>query len=181
MFDESLFAQMKPDSEFYARLEREEDAADVEPPQQQPPGSDDSLSALEGRIVKRHFRPVLRQLKDRIEPINTAMRDRERRFWLDKGLDVATPVDEDCGRTSSRGESSDDDLVDEFGRMRRPRRSGGPGKHHSNGLADADSYEETRRFLAAKHPINLLSMSGDAGTTMALPLPRRVMEEDILE
>lgn len=134
---------------------------------------DDSLSEIEGRIVKRHFRPVLRQLKDRIEPINTAMRDRERKFLLDKGMDVAP--DEDAHASSH--ESSDDEL-DEFGRMQKRRSAA---RRSYNKGVDVDTYEETRRFLAAKVPINLLSMNGGGGGLMGMPMPRRMIEEDILE
>lgn len=160
-----------PDAEFYARLERDDDEIDNESPSKQP-SADDALSAIDGRIVKRHFRPVLRQLKDRIEPINTAMRDREREFLLGKGLEVAP--DEDA--YSSSPASSDDDL-DEFGRMRKRR---GCRREDGDNVRNVDTYEETRRFLAAKDQMNLLSMPDGVGL-MGLPLPRRIIEEDILE
>lgn len=179
MFNECLLDQRRPDAEFYALLDRDDAVGDDSPSKPTSNGLDldDALHTVDGRIVKRHFRPVLRQLKDRIEPINTAMRDRERQFLLASGLEV-TPVAEEQSAAPS-GSDSDDDQLDEFGRMRK--RRGGGRQHgwqtHRNGLDAADIYEESRRFLAAKVPIDLAS----GGGLMALPRPQRMMEEEILE
>lgn len=72
---------------------------------------EDDLEILDKKITKKHFAPVLKQLKTKINPINDAMKERERKYLLSKGMDpgklgveVGDDVDTDSGSDSDGSE-----------------------------------------------------------------------------
>lgn len=158
VFDEDVVAE-RSEAEFYALAERDDDDDDNASDDGAPPTAQslhDELQQLNAHIVKRQFRPVLRQLRDRLEPINEAMRRRERDFLAAQGIEADD-------ETPGNGEAnSDDDDVNNDGR-RPPRK---------------DAYADRRQFLQDKRPIGF-----GAPLMAGFPLPpqRAMLDEEILE
>ncbi|XP_058443209.1 uncharacterized protein LOC131425383 isoform X2 [Malaya genurostris] len=67
----------------------------------------DDLEAVNSKIVKRHFKPVLEQLRERIEPIGVQFKQREKQALLDKGIDWVELEVDDVGKTTSESDSDD--------------------------------------------------------------------------
>lgn len=124
--------------------------------------TDSELLELDTRIVKRQFRPVLRQLRNRLEPINDAMRQRERKFFAANGIDV----DEDDNAAGQiRKEDGDADDIDD-----------GDDDDAKPVAARKDQYADMRKFLQDKQPMSCFN-------PMLAPFPvhHRALDEDILE
>lgn len=147
-----------PDAEFYALAERNDgDASDSDTASdaQDTQSLDTELLELNEKIVKSQFRPVLRQLRDRLEPINDAMRQRERQFLAEKGIPM---TDEDDRRLS---ESDSDDA-------------------ESNGKRNSirkDNYADMRQFMMDNKSMGFMPL------LKGLPIQHRgaMLEEEILE
>lgn len=103
------------------------------------------INVVENRVIRQQFRPVLRQLKVRLDPINASVRDRELAFLRSKGFvdddDVEQKKDEAIKMTDDS--DSDADI-------------GGPPpptKTYSN------RFDEMREFLNAKQQIGLFPLA----------------------
>lgn len=53
-----------------------------------PPEEYDEDEVVNRKVVKRAFKPVLKQLKQKIEPLADAMKERERKVLKEKGIEV---------------------------------------------------------------------------------------------
>ncbi|KAH8268059.1 hypothetical protein KR018_010766, partial [Drosophila ironensis] len=155
--------QQKDD--FYAYMYDENEEQQFEEEQNAPfPTPEKELLNFEKRITKGKFKPVLKQLKDRIDPIRQVMLEKEREVLAAKGINV----DELFGKieqaeqeqhrdnrlTEGRSpnyddssENSDSDSADESAYRRRS-------KQHK----ERDNFAEMRQFLAQKQAINLFQM-----------------------
>lgn len=107
---------------------------------------DDELAEKNIKVVKQRFKPVLAQLKGKIEPIAASLRERERNHLLAKGIDPSEFVD--CNKLNEGFRSctdSDNDDDDDDGehnvRHRKPNR-----------------FDEMRKFLEGKSQISLIPM-----------------------
>ncbi|KAH8417946.1 hypothetical protein KR222_009027, partial [Zaprionus bogoriensis] len=172
--------------DFYAYMYDEQEAQQHEAEQQQAPHPtpEKELLNFEKRITRGKFKPVLRQLKDRIDPIRQVMLQKEREVLTAKGIDVdelfgkmeqAEQQEQDnrladaASRQSDYDGSdsaSDSDSADEVFRRR------------SKQLKERDNFAEMRQFLAQKQAVNLFGL--DAAHLPVRPPPPAV-EEELLE
>lgn len=127
------------------------------------PSPEKELLNFEKRITKGRFKPVLKQLKDRIDPIRQVMLEKEREVLASKGINV----DELFGKMErveqqqednrladaaplpvyESSSNSDSDSADEEAFRRRS-------KQHK----ERDNFAEMRQFLAQKQAINLFKL-----------------------
>lgn len=151
-------AMSSPDAEFYALAERNDDeSGDDESTTDDSRSLDAELAELNAKIVKRQFRPVLRQLRDRLEPINEAMRQRERKFFAERGVELA---EHDRRLNGDEMQSEDDDNENDT----KPK--GGR----------KDNYADRRQFMVDNQSMGYLPL------LQGLPMQHRgAMEEVILE
>lgn len=126
-----------PTKEFYDRLDE-----------------DDEL--INRKIVKRTFKPVLKQLKNRIVPLADAMKERERKVLTAKGVKFE---DDETKSSSKPLNATDSESEDEDDEERRKKAK----KYY-------DKYNEMKSILEQKQQVNIFTMQ---------PPPSKVMEEDV--
>lgn len=120
---------------------------------------------FEKRVTKGKFKPVLKQLKDRIDPIRQEMYEKERKILAAKGINVddlfnqADSMQEN-GLHQSSNSSDSEGSADEIQRIQ-------------NSAKDIDNFAKMRNFLAQKQAINLYQFDGTPKSTS--------LDEDILE
>lgn len=178
-FSQNVDAPQQKD-DFYAYMYDENEEQQFEAEQHAPfPTPEKELLNFEKRITKGKFKPVLKQLKDRIDPIRQVMLEKEREVLASKGINV----DELFGKiekveqqqqqqednrltdvTSPSYDSSDNSDSDSADDSAYNRRS----KQHK----ERDNFAEMRQFLAQKQAINLFKLP---------PPPVNVAEEELLE
>ncbi|XP_001358522.2 uncharacterized protein dind [Drosophila pseudoobscura] len=173
--------QQKDD--FYAYMYDENEAEQYEAEQQAPyPTPEKELLNFEKRITKGKFKPVLKQLKDRIDPIRQVMLEKEREVLASKGINV----DELFGQTEQveqQQQQADNRLTD----VSQTERSSGTDsesdsaderdlKQRSKQHKERDNFAEMRQFLAQKQAINLFKLNATQ-----LPRPPAAVEEELLE
>ncbi|XP_055903006.1 uncharacterized protein LOC129939144 [Eupeodes corollae] len=133
--------------------------------------ADREILNFEKRVTKGKFKPVLRQLKNRIDPIRQEMLEKERRVLEAKGINVdelfasdeTNRLEEvtDESAASGSGDESDEGSADEV-------------EKRSKKFKDRDNFAEMRNFLAQKQAINLFQL--DLPQNNATP-----SNEDIIE
>lgn len=136
---ELKFKEMLPDEEeFFTSTERTSDD-ESKASSRNRRFWDDELAEKNVNVVKQRFKPVLAQLKGKIEPIAVSLRERERNHLLSKGIDPSEFVD--CQKINegfrSCSDSDDDDNVP----AKKPNR-----------------FDDMRRFLEGKSQISLIPM-----------------------
>ncbi|KAJ6638215.1 hypothetical protein Bhyg_10948 [Pseudolycoriella hygida] len=130
------FKEMEPDEEeFFTSTERTSDD-DFRDSSRSQKCWDDELTEKNINVVKQRFKPVLSQLKGKIEPIAKSLREREINHLLSKGIDPSEFID--CNNIRSCSESEDDD---DHIRLKKPNR-----------------YDDMRKFLEGKQQISLIPM-----------------------
>ncbi|EDV48575.1 uncharacterized protein LOC6551792 [Drosophila erecta] len=175
-FSQNVDAPQQKD-DFYAYMYDENEEQHFEAEQNAPfPSPEKELLNFEKRITKGRFKPVLKQLKDRIDPIRQVMLEKEREVLASKGINVdelfgkmerveqqednrladATPLP-----IYDSSSNSDSDSADEEAFKRRS-------KQHK----ERDNFAEMRQFLAQKQAINLFKLP---------PPPVATAEEELLE
>lgn len=128
-------------------------------------GANDGSQMDDGRnerVLKSSFKPVLKQLRKQIDPLNEEMIERERKFLQGQGVDVASVdiVKPSPGMYSSSTESEDeldDDMI-----LRKKKFTPKPSK-----------YDENRQFLEEKLNSGFFRMPP--------PMRSAAASEDILE
>ncbi|XP_017035422.1 uncharacterized protein dind [Drosophila kikkawai] len=171
--------QQKDD--FYAYMYDENEGLEqFEAEQHAPfPTPEKELLNFEKRITKGKFKPVLKQLKDRIDPIRQVMLEKEREVLASKGINVDELfgkieqveqqqqqddnrlADTTSSPTYDSASNSDSDSADEVAFKRRS-------KQHK----ERDNFAEMRQFLAQKQAINLFKLP---------PPPAAAADEELLE
>ncbi|XP_065077046.1 uncharacterized protein dind [Ochlerotatus camptorhynchus] len=153
--------------EFFAVDGTEQDWLDDD--EQRSLASVDNLENINSKIVKRHFKPVLKQLRERIEPIGVEFKEREKRALKDKGIDVEISEQEEeddedgsldhvpVKRTLYSSDSEDDREEDERSAIKFQR--------------SVQRYDDIRGFLATKEQMNIFGLK---------PMTS-VVNEDVLE
>ncbi|ALC46604.1 CG7705 [Drosophila busckii] len=165
--------------DFYAYMYDAEEARQQEDQHAPYPTPEKELLNFEKRITKSKFKPVLRQLKDRIDPIRQVMLQKEREVLTAKGINVDelfgkmeqvqdeqqqldNRITEAAAATATQsdydGSSSGSDSADEAAASSRQR---------SKQLKERDNFAEMRQFLAQKQAINLFKL--DAAMPTAAP------------
>ncbi|XP_017102100.2 uncharacterized protein dind [Drosophila bipectinata] len=177
-FSQNVDAPQQKD-DFYAYMYDENEEQQFEAEQHAPfPTPEKELLNFEKRITKGKFKPVLKQLKDRIDPIRQVMLEKEREVLASKGINVdelfgkiekvEQQQQEDNRLTDNAtspsydsSDNSDSDSADDSAYYRRS-------KQHK----ERDNFAEMRQFLAQKQAINLFKLP---------PPPVNAAEEELLE
>lgn len=147
------FKEIEPDEEeFFTSTERTSDDESKESHRNRR-SWDDELAEKNVNVVKQRFKPVLAQLKGKIEPIAMSLRERERNHLLSKGIDPSEFVD--CNKINEGFRSCSDSDDDDNMPQRKPNR-----------------FDDMRRFLEGKSQISLIPMRSANGN---------FLNEDILE
>ncbi|XP_062540935.1 uncharacterized protein LOC134208977 [Armigeres subalbatus] len=130
----------------------------------------DDLESINSKIVKRQFKPVLVQLRERIEPIGVEFKEREKRALKDKGIEVVDSDENEetsdeegsldfvpIKRTVYGSDSEDDQEPDERNAIKFQK--------------SIQRYDEVRGFLANKEQVNIFGLK---------PM-ESLVNEDVLE
>lgn len=121
---------------------------------------DDDLDNLDVKLSQKNFAPVLKQLKSKINPINDAMKERELKFLMAKGVDrdrIVSPVVPTVKGDASVVDSDSDSDVSIVMPRSRPRKN----------------YDEMRTFLQQKQQFAIIPPT--------LPPINALGDEEILE
>lgn len=127
---------------------------------------------FEKRITQGKFRPVLKQLKDRIDPIRSEMLEKERQVLAAKGINV----DELFGKEEStknveadKPENKRSISVEQSGNILVDSDSEGSAdlefQRSNKKLKERDNFAEMRNFLAQKQAINIFKLEDIAPIT----------------
>ena len=116
---------------------------------------DDDLDAIDLKLSKKSFAPVLKQLKTKINPIKDAMKERERSYLKSKGIDP-DKYDQQADHLDDLSDGSGDELQTQ------------------RKLRTAKRYDDQRSFLEQKQQFCLLPMVPPV-------LDSAFVNEDILE
>lgn len=123
---------------------------------------DESTEEINSKLAKKYFKPVLVQLKERIEVIGEDMKEREKKVLKAKGIEMeeeVQPAKLNSDAEKDAGSGSDDERE----RKRKLKRS-------------RQKFSDNREFLESKQPVNFYGQGG------AIQLPRGpAMNEDVLE
>ncbi|XP_013108617.1 uncharacterized protein LOC106087943 [Stomoxys calcitrans] len=176
--------EAEPRDDFYAYMFDEKQAKieqeQLEKEQLEQRKEDMEILNFERRITKGRFRPVLKQLKGRIDPIRKVMLEKEREVLAAKGINVDELFD-------NEQESTDEDLTEIVNASKEQQCVENVSDDGSEGSADLeferrtkklkemDNFAEMRSFLAQKQPINLFKLDALPSASNALG------DEDILE
>ena len=119
-----------------------------------------TIEEVNSKLAKKYFKPVLLQLKERIEVIGEDMKEREKKVLKAKGIEIQDELEEPKILSDDEGGSGSDD---EQERQRKFRRN-------------EEKFSGNREFLESKQPINIFGASG-----FPFPLPSQTLDEDVLE
>lgn len=121
----------------------------------------ETIEEVNSKLAKKYFKPVLVQLKERIETIGEDMKERERKVLKAKGIDLEyePEVGKEVDFDDDDGSGSDDE---------RERKM----KFERN----QEKFRGNREFLESKQPINLFGAGG-----FPIPLQSQTLDEDVLE
>lgn len=118
------------------------------------------LDNIDMKVTRSFFAPVLKQLKTKIDPIKSEMKERELKFLMSKGIDREKIMDFDRNEDHDiyKSDSDSDANSNASNKIRSKSRS--------------NRFDEMRSFLEQKQPISFLPLAH-------LPLPSS--SEDVLE
>lgn len=146
--------------DFFALDGFENDALASDEPTANKGDLDQDADQINRKIVKKTFKPVLKQLKTKIEPLATEMKEREKKVLTAKGVEVE---DLDETRHSERDSSSEGSFSDsddeEMQKKRMAKKS-------------TQKYSEMRDFLEQKQQFNVFSFK---------PPAMSMVQEDVIE
>lgn len=126
----------------------------------EPENQPETIEEVNTKLAKKYFKPVLVQLKERIEVIGEDMKEREKKVLKAKGIEIKDELD------VPKLPSDDDDgsgSDDERERKRKFRKN-------------QEKFSGNREFLESKQLINIFGSSG-----FPFPLPSQPLDEDVLE
>lgn len=155
--------QAEEEAEFYALLERteeeEEEVTKKRTGKNAMESIDEEIKRIDSKVIRKHFKPVLKQLKDKIDPINQSMRDRERRYFEAQGINFDDETQSLKANDSDNSDNSNESDEDK------------PNVHKRKVQMRKNKYDDVRKFLEDKQQISLFS----------LPPPNVYLTEDVLE
>lgn len=121
------------------------------------------LDNIDMKVTRSFFAPVLKQLKTKIDPIKSEMKEREMKFLMAKGIDREQIIEfnknEQIQVPCSSDSDSDSADIHDIKQKSKPR---------------PDRYNEMRTFLQQKQPIRIMPFAH-------LPPPPPSSSEDVLE
>lgn len=122
---------------------------------------DDAIDEIDSKLAKRYFKPVLLQLRERIEVIGEDFKEREKKVLQAKGIDIDGMIDENEIKLN-QSDDEDSGSDDERERLKRLKKN-------------AEKFRENRDFLESKQQVNIFG----------LPPPPRFLgtnfDEDVIE
>lgn len=110
---------------------------------------EEELAFLDEKITKSTFRPVLRQLKGKIDPIRKEMLQKERQILKSKGINVDEFLGKEQGNEKGAESSDSEGSADEAHELSR------------KAYQQAKKFDEMRDYLAQKPRINLFGLGGE--------------------
>lgn len=115
------------------------------------------------RVLKTSFKPVLKQLRKQLDPLNEEMLERERKFLQQQGVELPAvdAIKRSPGLYSSSTES--DEELDENMVLRKKKKF----------MPKLSKYDENRQFLEEKVQLGLFGMPP--------PIQKHYVTEDVLE
>lgn len=122
---------------------------------------DDVIDEIDSKMAKKYFKPVLLQLRERIEVINEDFKEREKKVLQAKGIDIDGMLDEEPLAHSDSEDSGSDDERERIKRLKK----------------NAEKFRENREFLESKQQVNIFG--GLPPRPLFLPLNNS--EEDVIE
>lgn len=132
----------------------------VEPEEEEKPQQPETIEEVNSKLAKKYFRPVLVQLKERIEVIGEDMKERERKVLKAKGIEIENEPELAKIRSDDDSDSGSDDERERERKFKK----------------NEEKFSDNRDFLESKEPINFFGAGG-------IKLPPRVqpLDEDVLE
>lgn len=120
---------------------------------------EDVIDEIDSKLAKTYFKPVLVQLRERIEVINEDFKEREKKVLQAKGIDIDGMQEDEMKISQSDEESGSDDERERQKRVRK----------------NAEKFRENREFLESKQQLNIFG----------LPPPIKLLssnfDEDVIE
>lgn len=137
------------------------DGNEVEPDDGIKSSEPETIEEINSKLAKKYFKPVLVQLKERIETIGEDMKVRERKVLKAKGIDLEyePEVAREVALDEDDGSGSDDERERKL-------------KFERN----EEKFRGNREFLESKQPINIFGTGG-----FPMPLKSQTIDEDVLE
>lgn len=126
--------------------------------------TDDELENYDLKVTRSFYAPVLKQLKTKIDPIKTDMKERELKFLMAKGVQREKIIDFDRDETNEDDKQSIDGDSDTD--------SESSFKMIKSTAKRSNRYDEMRSFLEQKQQIGFLPLAN---------LPTNCGSEDVLE
>lgn len=124
------------------------------------PSKPESIEEVNSKLAKKYFKPVLVQLKERIEVIGEDMKERERKVLKAKGIEINEEPEIKRVSTYSDENSGSDDELDRKRKFQK----------------NEQKFSDNREFLESKQPINIFDAGG-----FPLLLKSQALDEDVLE
>lgn len=153
--------ELEKKDDFYAYLFDENQTNFDQMSVESAPAHDMEILNFEKRITKGKFRPVLKQLKNRIDPIRQDMLEKERKVLASKGINVDELFAKE-NDTQDKSETESEGSADlEFERRTKK-------------LKERDNFAEMRNFLAQKEAINFFQLESSEPVNA-------ISKEEILE
>lgn len=122
----------------------------------------ETIEEVNSKLAKKYFKPVLVQLKERIEVIGEDMKERERKVLKAKGIEIDNEpeVVRVPGYDDDVGDSGSDDDRERKRKFKR----------------NEEKFSGNREFLESKQPINFFGAGG-----FPMPPKGQALDEDVLE
>lgn len=146
--------------DFFALDGFENDALASDEPTANKGDLDQDDDQINRKIVKKTFKPVLKQLKTKIEPLATEMKEREKKVLTAKGVEVENLDETRHSERDSCSEGSFSDSDDEEMQKKRMAKK------------STQKYSEMRDFLEQKQQFNVFSFK---------PPAMSMVQEDVIE
>ncbi|KAI9584824.1 uncharacterized protein LOC119634570 [Glossina fuscipes] len=163
--------------DFYAYIfdaERNENEGKKEREEREKLSHDLEILNFEKRVTRGKFRPVLKQLKERINPIRQVMLEKEREVLAAKGIKISELFPNELTKDKQISEESGNTTGDEDFASDSEGLADLEYKKRSRKVKEHDNFEESRNFLAQKPNLNLFKLD--------IPPPSNILgDESILE
>lgn len=132
----------------------------VSEPDETKPAAAETIEEVNSKLAKKYFKPVLAQLKERIEVIGEDMKEREKKVLKAKGIEMLDELEVPAIPSYSDDDSGSDDDRERKRKFKR----------------NEQKFSGNREFLESKQPINIF-----ASGVFPLPMKGLRLDEEVLE
>ena len=155
-------ADNEPQEDGFFVVDGFENDLEEEPPTSA--ASEEITEDINSKLAKKYFKPVLTELRERIEVIGEDMKEREKKVLKAKGQDFIPDFYNKLKQLSDYEDSgSDDEVANTKRKLKKSQKK----------------YGDTREFLKSKQQINIFGTPPPGGSPF--PPPRNFLNEDVLE